>query len=303
MNIGIVFVSTGGNKMLRALRSFRRMEPSLPVHITLDTRAKSWYPSPPLSTFESLPNVKVRDIENHCYVNGAMNAAMGWMRDLGYSHACLFHDDIIFSPFPDHHENISYWLERASSDPLLSVASGITLSQVEAITPEPGIPCVPRPAEFWDALDLESEEFWTRLHLNGDPPTYLDSVHQVFPPGLGWFIEYYGVATTARCTRLGSTGQIVPIATWEQVGRFDESFGVFYDMEYPVECYRRRLPPIYMIPNIPFLHLHNQSHGPRDPSCDTIFNDCVKSWYQKFTKEVVDEFHHNLNTEYFNAST
>lgn len=299
MNVGIVFVSTGGEKMLRALRSFRRMEPSLPVHITLDTRAKSFYPSPPLDHFASLPNVLVRDIENRCYVNGAMNAAMSWMRDLGYSHACLFHDDIIFSPFPSHAGDLSRWLEHIPADPLLSVASGITLSQVEAITPEPGIPCVPRPASFWDAMDLESESFWRRLHLDGDSPAYLDSVHQVFPPDLGWFIEYYGVAFTSRCTRLGSTGQIVPIATWESVGHFDEEFGVFYDMEYPVECYRRRLPPIYMIPNIPFLHLHNQSHGPRHPSGETIFFNCVESWYRKFGKATVDEFHQKMNTDYF----
>lgn len=298
MNIGVVFVSTGGEKMLRAIRSLRRMEPDIPIHISMDVGAKSFYPSPPLSAF-ALPNVTVHPITNDCYVNGAMNAAMGWMRDLGYSHAAMFHDDIIFSPFAEHHGDLSRWFDRVAADPLLSVASGITLSQVEAITPEPGIPCVPRPAEFWDALDLESESFWRRLRLDGDSPRYLDSVHQVFPESLGWFIEYYGVATTARCTRLGSTGQIVPIATWEAVGKFDEEFGVFYDMEYPVECYRRRLPPIYMIPNIPFLHLHNQSHGPRHPSNETIFHNCVESWYRKFTKETVDEFHHRLQEDYF----
>jgi hypothetical protein len=302
MNIGVVFVSTGGNKMMHALRSLRRMEPDLPVHISMDVSAKSWYPYPLLSEFESQPNVKVRCIENNCYVNGAMNAAMAWLAELGYSHVCMFHDDIIFSPFADHRGDLSHWFTEAEKHPLLSVASGITLSQVEAITPEPGIPCVPRPSEFWDALDLESEEFWTKLKLNGDSPTYLDQVHQVYPEGLGWFIEYYGVAKIGRCTRLGSTGQIVPVATWEQVGRFDEQFGVFYDMEYPVECYRRRLPPIYMIPNIPFLHLHNQSHGPRHPSNETIFHNCVDAWYRKFTKEIVDEFHHRLQENYFDQS-
>ena len=54
-----------------------------------------------------------------------------------------------------------------------------------------------------------------------------------------------------------------------------------------------------MIPNIPFLHLHNQSHGPRHPSNQTIFSDCVSSWYRKFTKEVVDEFHQNVGADYF----
>jgi hypothetical protein len=299
VRLGIVFVSTGGNKMMRALRSLRRMEPDLPVNILLDTRAKSWYPTPTFEAFASLPNVEVRASNNTCYVNGAMNAAMAWMAELGCTHACMFHDDIIFSPFSEHRGDLSRWFKRVEEDPLLSRASGITLSQVEAITPEPGIPCVPRPAQFWDALDLESESFWRYLRLDGDSPTYLDQVHQVYPEGLGWFIEYYGVAKTARCTRLGSTGQIVPIATWELVGHFDEQFGVFYDMEYPVECYRRRLPPIYMIPNIPFLHLHNQSHGPRHPSNETIFHNCVDAWYRKFTKEIVDEFHHRLQEDYF----
>jgi len=299
MNIGVVFVSTGGNKMMRALRSLRRMEPELTVHISMDTQAKSWYSDPPLSEFERLPNVIVRDSRNNCYVNGAMNAAMQWMKDLGYDHACMFHDDIIFSPFADHKGDLSRWFDCVAENPVLSKASGITLSQVEAITPEPGIPCVPRPPEFWDAMDLESEQFWTRLRLNGNSPKYLDQVHQVYPEGLGWFIEYYGVAEIGRCTRLGSTGQIVPIARWEEVGRFDEQYGVFYDMEYPVECYRRKLTPIYMIPNIPFLHLHNQSHGPRHPSNETIFYNCVDAWYRKFTKEVVDEFHHRLQEDYF----
>jgi len=299
MNIGVVFVSTGGNKMMRALRSLRRMEPDLTVYISMDTTAKSWYPYPPLSDFASQPNVIVRSNPNNCYVNGAMNAAMSWMAELGYDHVCMFHDDIIFSPFKEHQGDLSRWFAKVETDPLLSKASGITLSQVEAITPEPGIPCVPRSPEFWDAMDLESEEFWTRLKLNGNSPEYLDQIHQVYPDNLGWFIEYYGVAKTARCTRLGSTGQIVPVATWELVGRFDEQYGVFYDMEYPVECYRRKLPPMYMIPNIPFLHLHNQSHGPRHPSNETIFYNCVDAWYRKFTKEMVDEFHHNLQQDYF----
>jgi hypothetical protein len=299
MNIGIVFVSTGGNKMIRALRSLRRMEPDVTVHISMDAAARSFYPHPPLSDFESQPNVVVRVIENNCYVNGAMNAAMLWMAELGYSHVAMFHDDIIFSPFMEHRGDLTKWFGKVAEHPLLSVASGVTLSQVEAITPEPGIPCVPRPSEFWDALDLESEEFWTYLRLDGDSPVYLDSVHQVYPDGLGWFIEYYGVAQIGRCTRLGSTGQIVPVATWEAVGHFDEDYGVFYDMEYPVECYRRKLPPIYMVPNIPFLHLHNQSHGPRHPSSDSIFYNCVDAWYRKFSKEMVDEFHHNLNQDYF----
>src|SRR5215469_14276639 len=298
MDIGVVFVSTGGNKMLRALRSLRRMEPTLPVYISLDIGAKSWYPDPPYSVFEQLDNVTVKPIHNDCYVNGAMNAAMSWMKDLGYQYACLFHDDIIFSPFADHRGNLTHWFDQLSVDPILRAASGVTLSQVEAITPEPGIPCVPRPSSFWDALDLESEDFWRRLRLDGDSPTYLDSVHQVFPDGLGWFIEYYGVAAVNRCTRLGSTGQIVPIPTWEEVGHFDEQYGVFYDMEYPVECYRRRLPPVYMIPNIPFLHLHNQSHGPRHPSSETIFHNCVDAWYRKFGS-VVDEFHQNVGKDYF----
>src|SRR5262252_108881 len=142
MNIGVVFVSTGGNKMMRALRSLRRMEPDLTVHISMDTEAKSWYPDPPLTAFASLPNVIVRSIRNDCYVNGAMNRAMAWMQELGYDYVCMFHDDIIFSPFAEHKLDLSRWFQAVEETPILSSASGITLSQVEAITPEPGIPCV-----------------------------------------------------------------------------------------------------------------------------------------------------------------
>src|SRR6266403_741388 len=119
MNIGVVFVSTGGNKMMRALRSLRRMEPGLKVYISMDTSAKSWYPDPPMSEFEKLPNVIVRSNPNNCYVNGAMNAAMAWMAELGYDHVCMFHDDIIFSPFKEHQGDLSLWFSKVDTDPLL----------------------------------------------------------------------------------------------------------------------------------------------------------------------------------------
>jgi len=300
MRTGVVFISTGGNKMIRAYRSFRRMEPDLTVHLFIDVGARSYYHSPPMSEFEKLPNTAILcTITNRFYVNGAMNQAMEWMKGLGYDHVCMFHDDIIFSPFEEHRRDLSKWFEKIQEDPLLSKASGISLSQVEAITPQPGIPCVPMPPEFWDSMDLESEDFWKRLKLDGNCQVYLDQVHQVYPEGLGWFIEYYGVAKVDRAGRLGSTGQIVPVSTWEAVGKFDQEFGVFYDMEYPVACYKRRYPPVYLIPNVPFLHLHNQSHGPRDPSYGTLFHDCVSAWYRKFTKELVDEFHQNLGKDYF----
>ena len=100
MKTGVVFTSTGGNKMIRAIRSLRRMEPDITVHICFDVKARSWYPSPPMSEFEKLPNVAIKCIpDNRFYVNGIMNKAMAWMKELGYDHVAMFHDDIIFSPF------------------------------------------------------------------------------------------------------------------------------------------------------------------------------------------------------------
>ena len=86
VNVGVVFVGTGGNKMVRALRSFERAEPTLPVHIVFDTSTNSWgrnrvhYPS---NYFESQPNVLVRCISNSGYVNGAFNQALAWLEELG----------------------------------------------------------------------------------------------------------------------------------------------------------------------------------------------------------------------------
>jgi len=66
-NIGVVFASTGGNKIVRALRSFHRMEPELSVHIIFDTSSNTWKADKGhqmLTWFDQQPNVKTRCIEN-----------------------------------------------------------------------------------------------------------------------------------------------------------------------------------------------------------------------------------------------
>lgn len=266
MKTAIAFASTGGQKMVRALRSLRRTEPELPVHIILDISSKTWKensnPSP--EYFEQQPNVKLKCVHNVAYINGALNAGMRWIAELGYDYGCLFHDDVIFSPLLAHQGHLSEWFKRLESEAELRKCSALTLSYMQAFVPND---VWKRSPMEWDAMDLESESLWQTLCPLGKPAgtyTELGHAYEIHLPE--FFVQYHGVKEMCRGYRLGPPGQIVPVTTWDAIGGFDETEGIFYDIQYPAECAARDLPSVQTIPNIPHLHLHNQSIGFADPA-------------------------------------
>ena len=285
MSVGVVFVSTGGTKMARALRSFRRMEPSLPIHIAFATSSKVWPANSaavPTAYFESQPNVKVLHTYSSGWINGCFNEAIRWMQQLQYDRACCLHDDTVFSPLAGNSESLSEWLARVESDPLLSAASGLSLSAMEALvrTDTPGV-WERSPAE-WDARDLESESTWRILLPDGRSPIYFGS------PGsddgttvTDWFVKYFVTDRIISMARLGPAGFILPISVWDRIGGFGERDGIFYDMEYPIQTARLGLPPVLAVPNIPFLHLHNQSTAFGDPAVG-IWGHDLQSFVHKY---------------------
>jgi hypothetical protein len=274
---GVVFVSTGGYKMMRALRSFRRAEPSLRVHIALATSSRVWdqnNAAVPFTEFEKQPGVLTRQISSNGYINGCFNEAVKWMREYDYTHVCCLHDDTVFSPLPDP-EPLSQWLEYAA-DCVGVDSSGWTLSSMEALVhpPPENSGYWHRPPEFWDSRDLESPEVWQRMCPGGRSAMYFGSEGSADGVSLGdWFVKYFATEHIATISRLGPCGFIIPVATWEAVGGFGETEGIFYDMEYPVLCALRGLPPVKVIPNTPFLHIHCQS---------TIGDPAVGIWEHDF---------------------
>lgn len=306
MKLGLVFVSTGGNKMVRALRSLRIGEPSLPVHIILVTSTRSWEKSRdavPASYFESQQNVTVRQISTGAYINGSFNEAMKWMKELGYTHACSIHDDVIFSPLPENASHLSEWFTRIEQEPDLQQASGLTLSFMEALVDTGRVGVWERSPEDWDSRDLESVLLWSRLCPAGKPAMYFGSegasegiqvplilTEQNVKSDLqvsDWFVKYFCTETICPMARLGPCGQVVPIEVWEQVGGFSEDDGVFYDMEYPVACALKGFPPVKVIPNTPYIHLHNQSTAFGDPAVGLWGND-LQSFIRKYGKHPSD---------------
>jgi len=303
MSVGVVFVSTGGNKMMRALRSLRRTEPRLPVHIAFSTSSKVWPRNNaqlPYTSFESEPNVLTRLISSPGWINGCFNESIKWMRELGYTHACTIHDDVVFSPLAEHYHHLSKWFSRLESDPELSTASGLTLSFMEALvkTDNPGV--WERSPDEWDRRDLESDLLWETLCPNGRPAMYFGSpgssegvsvplilTEQNIAANLAltdWFAKYFVTERICPMARLGPCGQIVPISVWEAIGGFDEANGIFYDMEYPIQCALRGLPPVKVIPNIPYIHLHNQSTAFGDPAVG-IWGHDLQSFIAKYGKD------------------
>src|SRR5208282_6616548 len=226
MSVGVAFVSTGGSKVARALRSLRRTEPSLPVHIVFNTSANSWARNAethPPATFEREPNVLVRCITNSGYVNGSFNAAVRWLQDLGYSHACVLQDDTIFSPLAEHRFHLSEWFPRIESDPDLASASGLSLAFMEALVRTGNSSCWHRSPEEWDVVDLESEPLWRRLCPGPDarPALYFGSPGSDEGVVLSvWFVKYFVTERTVSMSRLGPTGFIIPIRVWDALGGF-----------------------------------------------------------------------------------
>lgn len=288
VSTGVVFVSTGGTKMARALRSFRRAEPSLPVHITFATSSKVWERNAadvPSEWFSAQPNVRMLHVYSTGWINGCFNEAIRWMGELGYSRACCIHDDTVFSPLPENLHHISEWLDHIESDPMLSTASGITLSSMEALvhTGREGI-WERSPAE-WDRTDLESDAVWRTMLPGGKSPMYFGSPGSDDGVSLGdWFVKYFYPKQIEPISRLGAPGFVLPISIWERTGGFGESEGIFYDMEYPVLTARLGLPPVLAVPNVPFLHLHNQSTAFGDPAIG-IWGHDLASFIHKYGKE------------------
>jgi hypothetical protein len=275
-DVGIVFASTGGNKMVRTLRSFQKMEPDTPVHIVFDVSSHSWQidkNNPPKEWFEQQPGVEVIYlVQNNAHINGALNAGIGWMEHLGFKYAALFHDDLVFSPLAEHQRSISNWWR--CTEPLLRISSGFRFTHFETFVPEEDSR---RKPEDWDKEDLESEELWQ--YLKGH--SMVDG-REIRPPGRSFWFKYEGPDVVRKWNRLGPTGQVVPIKTWRWVGRFDEKEGIFYDGEYPSECFRRGLPPVYAVTNFPYIHLHNQTMNPwRDPA-PGVWGDTMAAYVKRF---------------------
>src|SRR5882724_10171534 len=178
LKIGIAFVSTGGYKMVRALRSFRLVEPDLTAHVLFNVSSNSWKKNSqmlPASWFEQQSNTQVRCVENSAFVNGSFNKAIAWLKELGYDCACVFHDDIIFSPLRENRRHISKWLKMLESDRELRQSSGISLGFMEALVPSSDPGCWQRSPDHWDLIDLESESLWRTLCPNGKSPLYFGS--------------------------------------------------------------------------------------------------------------------------------
>jgi hypothetical protein len=253
MSVGVVFASTGGEKLLRAIRTFRRMEPFCPVHVLVDMSTLSWKQSNVALDRIALATDHLFAVTAHPgYVNGGMNAAVAWMSRLGHSHACVFHDDLAFSHLPEHRCAISHWFDSE----LLPRSSGLSFCHFEALSHDPGMDLRRRPAD-WDATDLESDALWRYLASVDIAQNY-----DICPPGAPFFLRYEGPDIPRKWNRLGPTGFVIPIATWESLNRFTETDGVFYDDEYATECFIRCLPPVYAVTNFPYIHLHNQSVNP-----------------------------------------
>lgn len=271
-NVMVVFGTTGGPKILRAVRSFRKQEPNIPVHVVIDSTSNTWK-SGGYEVYDELILTAqfLRVIENDKHINGTLNAAMRWVEEEDRPYACLFHDDVIFSPFAEHRGNLAGWFDRLKSDSQLMNSCALTLSLMEVgITGPDGDLFTGNAAPWeWDTMNLESLDLWSKLLPEAKVPGgFLEGKigHHVYEvPGPPFAVRYY-YGDVSPYTRLGPTGQIVPVGVWKDIGGFDEKEGIHYDAYYPAECAVRGFPPVRVISNIPHLHLHNQSIGFLDPS-------------------------------------
>jgi len=280
--VGIAFATTGGEKILRAVRSLRHTEPDLPIYIIVDMTSGTWR-SHGFEIYDelyALKNVVVKEFDNQgWHINGTLNHAMSTLEGEGYSYVCLFHDDVIFSPFEQHKYDLSEIFSRIDGrEEFLINHSGLTLGLMETgITgPDGDLFTGNKPDADWDKNDLESPEVWEKLLPGGKIPGWLmgDGVkiyerEDVFrinaPEPTPVAIRYY-IGDQDNYTRLGPSGQIVPIKIWRAMGGFDQKYGIHYDAHYPAECAIRGFPSVRTIPTIPHMHLHNQSIGFFDPS-------------------------------------
>lgn len=274
VKVGVVFASTGGHKLVRAVKTFRAIEPGLPVHVTLDvgTRSYQMLGEPGFGELDCL----IHRFHSSNSVNGGLNEATRLMRDMGFDAVCLFHDDIIFSPLPEHRHSVSCWFDQDWEK-----VSGITFAHLEMLTSEEGLRRQPL---RWDREDLSDPDLWHELmgfdrRHNGS---------KVYPSGRDWHVNYEGSDKYRKWNRLGPTGQVYPVRLWEEFGGFDEATGVIYDIDYPAEVLVRKLPPVYAVPNIPWLHLHNQSVNPWADPLTGIWSDPLGNFQRKFGATITD---------------
>lgn len=276
--IGIVFASSGGYKLMRTVRSFRRAEPDMPIHIVIDVNSKTFKENPEIPTeWLAERNALVRLFPNTAYINGVLNEGMRWMESLGYEYGCLFHDDIIFSPLLAHIGHVKDWFYRLTTDKNLQRASALTFSVMQAFVPV----VWKRSHEDWDKMNLETEKLWNTLCPLGRPAGYYIGMVPQEITLEDFYVQFIGVKHARPHKRLGPTGQIVPIKIWNEIGGFDEKDGIFYDLHYPAECEKRGLPPIMIIPNIPHLHLHNQTIGFADPAVG-LWSDTAGAFERRY---------------------
>ena len=256
--VGVVIASTGGNKLLRCVRSLANMQPNLPLHAMIDMSAITFQMlHTPMAEIAKYATIRLIPAHNG-FVNGGLNRAIEWMKEAGFDYACLLQDDLVFSPLPEHIGDLSEWFNH----PLLAQSSGLRFSHFETLTPTQDMRRAPHE---WDREELEDRPLWE--YLKEAYSTVAFDGQDICPPNRPFWFRYEGPDRIRKWNRLGPTGQIVPISTWEQLGRFNETNGIFYDSEYPTECFLQHLPPVYAVTNFPYIHLHNQSVNPwADPA-------------------------------------
>jgi hypothetical protein len=297
MNTGILVASTGGNKVLRCVATLMHMEPALPVHVTMatDTETYRQLNSNHEAVLESW-HVKTRPVISHGFVNGCFNDGIEWLASLGYDSVCLLQDDLVFSPLPEHMNSLSHWFRQD----WLQV-SGLTFAHFECFTHDEGMR---REPQRWDFEDLTTEPLWR------DIMTHLDRSHNgnpIYPLKRDWYVRYEGTDHTRPWMRLGPTGFVIPIYLWKHFP-FDETYGVYFDIDYTAECRRRDLPPTYAVPNTPWLHLHNQSVRPGGDPSPGAWGDTEGAFAKKFGYKLTDFWHTNweerwLRNEPFDLAT
>jgi hypothetical protein len=255
--VGVCFASTGGFKLVRCLKTFIAMEPGFDkYHVAIDASSRSWREAGHV-VFDDLMapeavegGVVLKCFANGAHINGILNSAMAWLAEEGYSHVALFHDDLVFPPNVEG--NVSRWLT-----PELLGKGAITFCHLECFKNSTTELWARRHPIEWDSLDLESPELWVQLR-----DFQRENAAPIRPHGADWFCHYEGCDKVRKWNRLGPTGQVVPVEMWKRVGGFSETNEVHYDQDYPIKLFRMGLAPNYAVPQVPWLHLHNQSMNP-----------------------------------------
>jgi len=70
MNTGVVFATTGGSTILRAVRSFNKSHPGIDVHVIIDTSSNTWNKADQNCTLDWLyfNKIFVKLVENTSFI-------------------------------------------------------------------------------------------------------------------------------------------------------------------------------------------------------------------------------------------